>query len=138
LLPEPKPRLKTNVTALDVRLDDIREGTAHIPGLEVIAVESDRFTVERTLPEVEALLGPARFTLLIGSDVARHVASWPEVEALLSRWQLAIGMRNDDTSEDIETMLYGIEQKHGISVKRTYVHTNKSTVSSSELRRKLK
>ena len=133
--PEKSPRNKSKVSKLQVRTDNIRAAINESSVLDVIELESASFTVSKTLPEIEARLGPATFTLLLGSDVASNINNWPHVETLLSDWHVAIGMRNDDRAEDIETMFKRLEEKYGISVSRTFIYTDKSGLSSSDFRR---
>lgn len=134
LVPEKTPRHKTEVTDLGTRTDEIRNALTRVPGLEVIGLTSDQFTVSATLPEIQASLGPATFTLLLGSDVAKRLESWPHVETLLKSWRLAIGMRIRDNAKDIEKVIEKIQNRHRVSVDRTFIYTDKSDVSSSVLR----
>lgn len=134
LVPEKNPRHKSNVTDLGIRTDTIHDALTQTHGLGVISLTSDRFTISATMPEIEAQLGPASFTLLLGSDVAKKLENWPHVETLLKSWRLAIGMRIRDKAEDIEKVIEKIEKRHGISVDRTFIYTDKSDVSSSVLR----
>lgn len=133
-IPELNPRVKNDVRPLSERVLIIRRALRETPELHVVTLSSDQFTVHETLPEIESLLGPASFTLLIGSDVAITLDKWPECDRLLTTWDIAIGMRHNDDPSDIDTVLKRIEHTHQLQIRRTFIRTDKASISSSQLR----
>jgi len=133
-LPEKSPRNKTNVTSFNERIASTQSTLSRLPQLETIRLTSSRFTISKTLPEIEKLFEPAHFTLLIGSDVARRIESWPQIEVMLAGWGIAVGMRSNDSIEHIEKLFKQIESKYELSVRRSFIHTDKPHHSSTQFR----
>jgi nicotinate-nucleotide adenylyltransferase len=132
--PEKVPRDKFNVTDLQVRIANMRSVLGQNPTFDILSLSSDRFTVTNTKPEIEARLSPAQYTLLLGSDVAIRLEGWPDIDALLSKWGLAIGMRNSDNAKNIELMIKRLEKRYGFSIRRSFIYTDKAGLSSSGFR----
>jgi nicotinate-nucleotide adenylyltransferase len=133
-VPEKAPRNKTNVTELNERGTSIQSALTGLPRLASVNLESNRFTVSETLPEIETRFGPATFTLLVGSDIAKGLENWPNCKTLLTNWKIAIGMRSGDNAEHIEEMFERIENQYELSIQRTFIHTDKPDFSSTQFR----
>lgn len=133
-LPEPKPRSKQNVTRLSHRLALISLAIQSEPGLAVLRLNSQRFTVRSTLPKLESRFGGAHLTFLMGSDVARSLGHWIDVKNLLCHVSLAIGLRKDDNPEEITAAMDQLSRMHGVSIQYTVISAAHADTTSSEIR----
>jgi nicotinate-nucleotide adenylyltransferase len=95
-LPERQPRGKQHVTSLSHRMAMLQEAIAGNPKLSVLELPDDQFTVAATLPELELLMPDASLSLLVGTDVARSVATWPHAEQLLAKVAVIVAVRAGD------------------------------------------
>lgn len=128
-LPEHTPRHKPAVTDVTHRNALLAVATRETPQLSVRALSSRQFTVHETLPEIRALYGDAKLTLLVGSDVARSISTWHNVDELLGELSLAVGVREGD---DVTELLLTLRNRHKTAI--TPVHTSHAHVSSSVIR----
>lgn len=133
-LPEQSPRGKINLPDVQVRAAHLRQAIAEWPDLDVLALDQIRFTVSDTLPELHRQFNNAKFTLLLGSDVASGLANWPNLTELAAEAAFAIGLRKNDTVEVFEEVRQQVESAVGTSVKMTCVKTDYSHLSSSQFR----
>lgn len=133
MMPEANPRGKTSVTALLERIDRMQEATKAYPFIKVMRLESERFTVTETLPELRRLLGEdVKMKLLIGSDVARNLHLWEDLPVLLSEVSLVVGLRGEDTAEDVDVIMS--QMGESCAVKYEVVKTRYPHVSSTKIR----
>lgn len=91
-LPERKPRGKQGVTDISHRINMLKIIARH-PRLEVMVLPDARFTVGRTLPQLQERYKRDELTLLVGSDIAQHLMAWPEADRLLGVMRIAVGQR---------------------------------------------
>jgi nicotinate-nucleotide adenylyltransferase len=133
-MPEQSPRHKENPPDIAVRAAQLRQKISEYPQLEILILDQARFTVHETLPELHRLFGNVHLTLLLGSDVARGLADWPDIAELAADVSFAVGLRKDDTSEECEEIKRRIESKTGIPLDIAYIRTDFSHLSSSQLR----
>lgn len=135
IIPETNPREKPGATDIETRLTLIRQVTATHSHIETMSLETPRFTVKDTLPEIEQRFADATLTLLVGSDIVRtFLHRWEGLAELLTRTSLAIGMREGDTIEDMDTVINHLERQYGIAISYAFIHTNHAAVSSSSIR----
>lgn len=133
-LPERLPRGKDNVTGLTERVALLREGLSG-EGLRVAQLASDRFTVKDTLPELLEMFAGSELTLLLGSDIALTLTyRWEGLEILLASVSLAIGMRGDDSPDEIAGIITALEKEYGLAVTHTIVQTEHAGLASSQIR----
>jgi nicotinate-nucleotide adenylyltransferase len=104
-LPEPKPRFKKDIPNASKRLKQIREATMNFANIDVRLLNQDQFSVGSTLPELQKLFPDTDFTLLMGSDVALRLPSWPDVDRLLSVCNIAVGLRSTHTEAEVRQTL---------------------------------
>lgn len=128
-MPERFPRGKPNVSPISERLTELELSLAETP-FEVFNAHEDQFTVDETLTELEALHPDAEFTFLIGSDVARNLATWHNVERLIARYDFAVGMRANDSRDVIQTALEALNTRYVL------ISAPHEQLSSSLLRKK--
>lgn len=122
--PENAPRGKIDVTNLERRLAYIKARIDDAQALETRILRVARFDVESTLSLLEDMYPDARLVLLMGSDVAMRLAEWPEVERLLARVEIVVGMRTGDD----EAVLAASLEKLGGAIH--FLRTDKAHVSS--------
>src|SRR5688572_16122728 len=72
-LVEPRPRRKQGVRALEHREAMVRLATAKNDKYGVIQLEQTNFSVEETLPKLQALFEGAELHFLMGEDVFAHL-----------------------------------------------------------------
>ena len=133
-LPERQPRNKANVTELSVRAEQIQARIADNPLFTVGELPQDRFTIATTLPELARRYPDAKLTFLMGSDVAQHLASWPDIELLLDHHNIAIGLRKETRQSAVDETVKQLSNWLGVTITYTIHTTNFSHLSSSTLR----
>lgn len=136
-IPEASPRGKTNVTPIATRIAQIASHVQSSPLYAIRQLATERFTISTTLPEITALYPGATYVLLIGSDVARHLAEWTNLSAVVEHFQFAIGMRDTETPEQVMAALQKAEQKAGRPIIYTLLTTPHAHLSSSHMRQSL-
>lgn len=127
-IPEHSPRHKPHATHVTHRLKLIELATCAAPNLRAQRLSSKRFTVDETLPELRYLFGDAHLALLIGSDTAQTLPMWDGLDTLLKTTSIIIGMREEDSSTDIETLL----KKY--PAQPTFIYTDHADAASSSIR----
>lgn len=132
-LPENQPRHKTNVTATALRAAQIRGAIHDHPSMSVEILNESQFTTNSTLPKIQKHTKDAKLTLLVGSDVALSIADWSDLATLLAACDIAIGMRINQTHEQINTVISTL-QKRSKSCSITIIQTEYSHLASSALR----
>ena len=138
-LPEPQPRSKPTVTDLSHRIELLKRALANLPDLSVMSLPSEQFSVQQTLPELNAAFPDTTFTFLFGSDVIKTFRSgWPDLDILLRSAKLAIGMRAGDNEKEIKAIIKDLEHTYGITISYTLIHTPNTDVASSHIRKAFK
>lgn len=133
-LPERLPRGKHNVSNLEERITLLRDGLPD-KDLRVAQLASDRFTVGDTLPELLDMFAGAELTLLIGSDVARTLTyRWDGLPDLLASVSLVIGIRGDDTPEEMAAIITALEKDYDMPIVCTIVQTEHAGLASSQIK----
>lgn len=128
-LPEPKPRTKLNVSPIEMRCALIQSTVATYDQLDLLQLSSDTFSTENSLDEILEHFHYPQLSLLIGSDVAKTLPSWSDLDRLLEACNLVVGLRGNDTQEQITKTLEGLSIR---SV--SFVSTPMRNVSSAQLR----
>lgn len=121
-LPEPKPRNKPQATEITVRTILLRQALTQTPNLRIFSPKSERFTVSQTLPELTAAYPNATFVMLVGSDVFKNIVHWDNLAMLAQALGFTVGLRNDDTVEDIDTVARQISKQLGIHMHYKVIH----------------
>ncbi len=135
IIPETNPRKKPGATDIETRLRLIQRATAAHTHIETMSLETPRFTVKDTLPEIEQRFTDATLTLLVGSDIVHtFLYRWEGLDELLTRTSLAIGMREGDMIEDMDAVINHLERQYDIAISYTFIHTSHAAISSSSIR----
>lgn len=113
-LPEHTPRRKQGVTPLLDRLDQIEQALAPHANLTPLTIHTRQFTYQSSMSELRSVYGDdVQFTLLMGSDVAKGISQgWEDADKLFAECRVAVGLRNDDTAEEISNALLHIPSAH--------------------------
>jgi nicotinate-nucleotide adenylyltransferase len=134
-LPEPAPREKHSVSTITERTALINEAIKDTQKLSLFNPSSTQFTVRDTLPELLSHFGDAELTFLVGSDIIRTFPyRWHDLDILLSDVSLAIGMRTDDTKDDIVSIIKQLEDQYNLPIRYTFISTPDSHRASSHVR----
>ncbi|NBX98513.1 hypothetical protein EB118_08510 [bacterium] len=135
LLPEPQPREKSDVCAISHRLNMLRMASRPYPKLEVIALDSKQFTVQETLPLLQARQPNDQLVYLCGSDVAKtFLYRWPGLSTLLKTTEIVVGLRNEDSEEEIRMIFNELLYSEGVAAKYTVLKAPAHLLASTMLR----
>ena len=127
VIPERAPRGKQNVTLLKHRVAMPRLA---LYAKRVKVYESSAAAV--SIDEVHAITQDADdLYLLIGSDVAFTLKTWPEFKQIKQSMHLVIGVRSNDDVQRIHTLMGHLEVPPH---QYTCLQTSKWDVSSSQIR----
>ncbi|MBI5906685.1 nicotinate-nicotinamide nucleotide adenylyltransferase [Candidatus Saccharibacteria bacterium] len=110
-LPEKVPQHKKSVGDYKKRLTTIARAAAHHANLSLLELPNMQGYIEPMLPEIRKTLGNARLVFLMGSDVAKTIHQWPDVDSLCSGNELVVGMRSGDKASEIQQVLDGLSVK---------------------------
>lgn len=125
-MPERFPRGKPNVSPISERVTELEIALAGTP-FEVLNAHTDQFTVNKTLPELEALYPGADFTFLVGSDVALNLPNWQDTGYLIDRYDFAVGMRQDSLKAAVEATMKNVQARY-VLVTTPYGHISSRTL----------
>ncbi len=109
---EPNPRRKESASDIRHRLNMMWLALRDQPGLELLHMDHQTFSVAETLPWLEEKFEDAKLHLLMGSDRFKKLHTWPGFEHLKSKVEFVVGQRaGDDTSNipiDHQTVSAGL------------------------------
>lgn len=133
-LPERQPRRKQGVSNFATRASLIQQRIEDEPSLELLELNERRFNIERTLPQLLQLHPGADLYLLLGSDVALHLKDWKNIDTLLQKVTLAIGMRSNHADEEMHLAMRALAIHTHLTPHYSLHRTTFSHMSSSRLR----
>jgi nicotinate-nucleotide adenylyltransferase len=136
-LPEPRPRRKQGVRALEHRTAMVQLAVADKPRFGTIVLEQARFTPNETLPVLQARFAGYKLVLLFGDDVVAHIAHWPHVESLVQAADLMIASRHKDTGA-LEATLQTLQTTRNLQFHYRIVQPKQEAVTSSKIRLHIK
>lgn len=137
-LPEPRPRHKQGVKALEHRVAMVERAIRSNPRFGTIVLEQQRFTVHQTWPLLVSRFAGAKMYLLLGSDVAGHLASWPDIDELISTApQFVIALRGSDISE-VNRMMGALRTVKKLDIQYSLLETHHPLYGSSRVRHSLR
>lgn len=129
-LPELSPRGKSYVAAQSKRANAIEQAFTGDDRFSVLTLDQPQFTVTDTLPVLRKCFPDDKLTLICGSDVALHIASWPRVDELLRAMDIIVAIRTTASREAVESAL------SQLSPNMYFIETDQPHVSSSMYRAK--
>ncbi len=134
-LPELKPQHKAHTTHHAHRLALLKIATKPYGKLEVLELPDRSFSVAKTLPRLKKKFKNDELWLLLGSDIAQYLSSWPHVDRLLTEMKLIIGIRQSDNPGKVQKDL----KKLSAVPKGSYIIDSQlSSITSSQIREALK
>lgn len=133
-LPEKIPQHKKTVGAYKNRLSTISQAIAQYNNLRLLELPNMQGYIEPMLPEIRKILGDIRLVFLMGSDVAKTIHQWPDVDSLCSGNELVIGIRNGDEASEVQQVLDVLPVK---PVQTMVLNAPLPDVTSSTIRKKL-
>ncbi len=136
-LVEPRPRRKQGVKALEHRSAMVRIALKHHPHLGSILLHQSRFTVQDTMPVLQARFKGAELFMLLGDDFFTHLSSWPQLDDLVNSVRFIVGTRSHSRSE-IDRHVRNIEKTKGLSFNFHLITTPVSSQSSRAIRQQFK
>jgi nicotinate-nucleotide adenylyltransferase len=95
-LPEIQPRGKVNITHIGHRMAMLKLALKPHEHLHVLELPEKQFAVSKTLPKLQHKFKDESLFLLMGSDVAKSIASWPNAKSLLKNMQLIVAKRANE------------------------------------------
>jgi nicotinate-nucleotide adenylyltransferase len=135
ILVEASPRRKQGVHALEHRQAMVAIAIDDLPNIGMIMLDQERFTVEFTLPTLLARFHGAELHILMGSDVAMHLAQWPHVQRLADQVTFMVGARDTVNPRELADTFSKISELKGLVFRYRSCVSPMPTVSSSEIRR---
>ncbi len=135
-LPEPRPRRKQAVKALEHRVRMVQLALDNQPRLGVIVLEQARFTPHQTLPVLQARFKGSKLYMLIGEDMLDHLADWPHIDELVADVHFVIGTRKR-TQAELKQHVNSLCKTRGLNFDYTVFRAKDAVVSSSVVRTKL-
>lgn len=127
-LPEAQPRSKHSISPLKKRLRQIQHVIYNERSLSVLTIRDETFSVETTLPELREMFTTEVIYLLVGSDVAKFVHTWPHVDKLCKEVTFVVGLRGDDTQQEVDSLLGSIGARYHI-FESDYPHLASSKIT---------
>lgn len=135
LLPEDTPHVKNKITKLSHRQAMLKLAAGNYKNLQVVTLPTKRFTVAQTLPLIQATSPSSRLVYLCGSDVVKtFLYRWEGLKELLDTADIVVGLRGDDTVEDMQIIFDNLQQKENIKARCYIVKSPKHHLSSTTVR----
>jgi len=134
-LPERRPRGKQHVEHFGHRVAMLKRALEPHPQCHVMELVDTSFSVERTLPQLEAAFPDDQLVFLFGSDIAPSLGDRPHVERLMQGGELVIGLRHNDDRQAIHGIVEAWPaQSKAVTIFESYA----PNVSSGQVREALR
>jgi nicotinate-nucleotide adenylyltransferase len=106
-LPERRPRSKQHVEHFGHRVAMLKRALQPHPQLKVLELVDVSFSIEKTLPKLKKQFADNQLIFLFGSDVVPGLQDWPKAERLLADHELVIGLRHQESRENVHKLVEG-------------------------------
>lgn len=134
-MPERQPRHKQHIAHFAHRVAMLRRAIRPHQNLAVLEMEDKEFSVARTLPRLRKRFGNATLVYVCGSDIVKHMATWPHVPQLLANGELCIGLRDGETQRVVRALVDQLPARPaGVIIIDSY----SAEVSSSAIRQAIR
>lgn len=137
-LPEPRPRHKQAVKAFEHRQHMVQIAIASEPRFGLIIVEQQKFTIHQTWPSVTARFSDAELYMLLGSDVAHRLSTWPHIDELIRMAPRFLITQRSGKRTDVEDMVAALKKTTKVPFNYEIVQPDYETYSSRSIRTALK
>ena len=107
-LPERTPRNKEPYEHFGHRVAMIKRAIKPHPKLDILELNDRTFSINKTLPALEAIFKNERLVFLFGSDKIGVLINWPNADRLLTSSEVIIGLRHDSSIDQLtaDTLLW--------------------------------
>ena len=129
-LPERYRSDKSDVEHFGHRVAMIRQAVKPHNRLGLIELSDITFSVDRTLPKLESKFSNDQLVFLLGSDQLKFIKDWPNVDRLLKKTELVVGIRERD-QELIKSLAKNLKST---TKKISLIDSYAPKVSSSKIR----
>ena len=100
LMPEREPRGK-QPEHYGHRVAMIRRALRPYATMHVLETNEKNFTVQKTSMHLRRQFPDAELVFLFGSDVAKHITSWPHGKKMLQEHEVCVVLRGGDTLDQV-------------------------------------
>lgn len=132
-MPEPEPRLKQGVKALQHRQNMVTIATAQHKKLGSILLDQTQFTIDKTLPVLQSRFSGSELFFLLGDDVIENLINWPHLHVLINSCSFIIGLRKK-TAEDVVHTMTILESTLGRAITYELIAVGHTATSSKRVR----
>lgn len=129
-LPERYRSDKSDVEHFGHRVAMIRQAVKPHNRLGLIELSDITFSVDRTLPKLESKFSNDQLVFLLGSDQLKFIKDWPNVDRLLKKTELVVGIRERD-QDSIKSLVKNLKST---TKKISLIDSYAPKVSSSKIR----
>ncbi len=95
-LPERYRSDKSDVEHFGHRVAMIRQAVKPHNRLGLIELTDITFSVDKTLPKLESKFSDDQLVFLLGSDQLKTINNWPNIDRLLKKAEIVVGIREQD------------------------------------------
>ena len=137
-LPEPRPRHKQAVKAFEHRQHMTQIAIKSEARFGLIIVEQQKFTIHETWPSVTARFSDADLYMLLGSDVAHRLSTWPHIDELIRMAPRFLIAQRSGRRNEVEDMVKTLKKTTKLPFNYEIVRPGYETYSSRSIRLALK
>lgn len=106
-LPERRPRDKQHVEHFAHRVAMVKQAIKPHTQFETLELVDTNFSIDRTLPKLQAIFPGDKLVFLFGSDVIKNLPDWPNIDRLVTNYELIVGLRSKDDRESLKRSIEG-------------------------------
>lgn len=136
-LPEPRPRHKQGVKALEHRVEMVLRAVADEPQFGVIALTQARSNTLDTLPQILARFADTDLVLISGERILRHLPYWLPIDSTSRITSILVGLHDKDLSE-VRQQFQLLKQTTGLPLKLEHFIAPKLEQRSLSIRKQLR
>jgi len=137
-LPEPNPRHKQGVKALEHRANMVHLATAGNPALGVVVLDLQEFDIRLVWPRLTARFTGADLYMLIGNNPVKRLSAWPHTAEFGRRAPTFIIARRGPGREELASSLDTLLHTKKLDLTYHILEASYKTYSSPEIRRQIK
>jgi len=129
------PREKTTVSSTSDRLAMMQIALSGSLKLHMLSLSDKQFSVKDTLPQLQLLYPESTLVFLMGSDLIRTFTyRWAGLDVLLRSVELAIGLRAQDTANDVTNIIDAVAKDYKVTPKFTILKSPRVHLASTSVR----
>ena len=136
-VPEPRPRHKQGVKALEHRTEMVRLAITDEIRFGLLSFDASRPSLLETWPRIQARFADAELCLLMGEDVFARLSHWPRVDNLITDVRFVVGCR-PSRQDELNDHLKIIAETRGLGFTYEVFSLPEEHVSSLVARRALR